>query len=62
MWRKKSIHLVTRSITNDVFCVVSKGDSQGRNTVGKNGVFPTQGGKSELLLFAGGFLLCFFFF
>lgn len=30
------LHLVTGSVRKEGFCVISKGDSQGRITVGKN--------------------------
>ena len=34
-----STHLVTRSVRSEGFCVSSKGDSQGRETIGENCLF-----------------------
>ena len=48
---KNSTHLVTGSVRSEEFCVNSKGDSQERNTVEKNWVSPTTGGKTEFFHF-----------
>lgn len=34
-----STHLVTRCVRSEGFCVSSKGDSQGRETIGENCLF-----------------------